>query len=70
MLNVRLTPKADADGENGGVAGVVLLTPAFFARFPNVRFFIAGPDDGGRKATYKYVNGVMEKEEETPARQQ
>ncbi len=28
-----------------------LLTPAFFARFPNVRFFIAGPDDGGRKAT-------------------
>ncbi len=42
MLNVRLTPKPDADGENGGVAGVVLLTPAFFARFPNVRFFITG----------------------------
>jgi hypothetical protein len=35
-----------------------------------VRFFIAGPDDGGRKATYKYENGVLEKEEEAPARQQ
>jgi hypothetical protein len=39
-------------------------------RDERVRFFIAGPDDGGRKATYKYVNDVLEKEEEAPARQQ
>jgi hypothetical protein len=62
MLNVLLTPNPEATGMNEGVAGGVLLTPAFFVQFPDVRFFIR-PPGRVRKATYKYVNALEEVEE-------
>jgi hypothetical protein len=53
-----------AAAHGGGVAGVVLLTPAFFAQFPGVRFLFAGP---GRPlktnpVIYKYGDGELEEE--------
>jgi hypothetical protein len=53
---------------------VVLLTPAFFAQFPGVRFHFAGPrrPRETNPVIYKYGYGaleeeVAEEEEEEPA---
>jgi hypothetical protein len=66
MLNTRNeTPNSKATGKSGGVAGVVLLTPAFFDQFPGVRFHFSGP--GRPRETnpliYKYGDGALEEEE-------
>ncbi len=63
MLNQRVTPDSKATGANGGVAGVVLLTPEFFAKFPDVRFFL-GPNTN--PMVYKYVDGALEQEVAAP----
>jgi hypothetical protein len=44
---------------------VVLLTPAFFAKFPAVRFFFGAKTN---PRVYKYVDGALEQEVPAPKR--
>ncbi len=64
MINTTVTPNGKVTGENGGVAGVVLLMPAFFAQFPDVRFHFADRDRNRKRETnpviYKYGAGALE----------